>query len=181
MKNSHISRVAHLRRAFSLVEVTLALGIVGFAAATVLALLPTGLATLRHSIEQTVESQISQQITSDILQTPFASIPTTFPPAGELGEYGIQKTKKYYYDTEGFPVQTASEAVFTAEAFWEQVNFPGSEKAFSMPLDQSLKKVRVWVSNRSSPGKAGSAKTESKGDARLHTSFSILLARREKL
>ena len=150
-------RIKRLNRAFSLVEVTLAMGIVGFAAATVLALLPTGLKSLRNSIEQTVESQISQQISSDILQTPFASVGTI--------------TK--YYDNEGFPVETASEAVFTAEVTPGTVSYPGSEKtpAFSTPLDRSLKSLRVRVTNRAS----------AKGDARLQTSFNLLLARREKL
>jgi hypothetical protein len=59
-------------RGVSLVEVTIALGIVGFAAVTVMALVPVGLKSLRNSIDQTVVSQIGQQISSDILQTPFS-------------------------------------------------------------------------------------------------------------
>lgn len=157
MKFSPVHLSTRFRRAFSLVEVTLAMGIVGFAAATVLALLPTGLKSLRNSIEQTVESQISQQITSDILQTPFINAGTMIK----------------YYDNEGFPVNTPTEAIFTAEVTPGTVNYPGSDKLTSLPtpLDRSLKMLRVRVTNRASI----------KGDARLQTSFNLLLARREKL
>lgn len=146
------------RRGFSLVEVTIALGIVGFAAVTVMALVPVGLKSLRNSIDQTVESQIGQQISSDILQTPFA----------QVGSF------TNYYDNEGFPVSKTNDAIFTAE-ITPSTNFsyPGSELlgGLTIPLTNSLKSLQVRVTTRESKNLS----------PRYQHSFSLLLARREQL
>jgi uncharacterized protein (TIGR02598 family) len=52
--------------AFSLVEVTLALGVAAFCLIAVLGLLPTGLRTQQASIEQTTANTISSQIVADL-------------------------------------------------------------------------------------------------------------------
>jgi type II secretory pathway pseudopilin PulG len=53
-------------RAFSLVEVTLALGVAAFCLIAVLGLLPTGLKTQQNSIQQTTANQIISTIFSDL-------------------------------------------------------------------------------------------------------------------
>ena len=139
-------------------EVTIALGIVGFAAVTVMALVPVGLKSLRNSIDQTAESQIGQQISSDILQTPFSQV----------------RGFTNYYDNEGFPVSGANEAVFTA-AVIPSANFsyPGSELlgGLTIPLTNSLKSFQVLVTTRDSKNLS----------ARYQHSFCLLLSRREQL
>lgn len=57
--------------AFTLVEVTLALGIIAFAFVAVLGLIPVGLATARNAMETSVRSQILQRVVSDVKQTDF--------------------------------------------------------------------------------------------------------------
>jgi uncharacterized protein (TIGR02598 family) len=52
--------------AFSLVEVTLALGVAAFCLIAVLGLLPTGLKTQQNSIEQTTANTIVSQIVGDL-------------------------------------------------------------------------------------------------------------------
>lgn len=134
------------------------MGIVAFSAATVIALLPSGLQSLRSSIEQTVESQISQQITAELLQTDFA------------GATGMTR----YYDNEGFPVPNPEKAIFTAVVTpVTTIDYPGSDqlKDLPTPLNQSLKVFNVNVTSR----------TSAQGDPRLQTAFSLYLARREKL
>lgn len=67
-------KVARDLRAFSLVEVTIAIGIVSFILLTMLGLMPVGLSTLRQAMDQTVEGQIVQKLNGDILMTPFSQI-----------------------------------------------------------------------------------------------------------
>jgi uncharacterized protein (TIGR02598 family) len=142
---------------FSLVEVAIALGVVAFSLTTVLALLPSVLKSMRESIDQTLESQIGQQIASDVLQTPFRDV-------GAMTKY---------YDSEGFPVAAAGEAVFTARITPSTVSYPGSNQltGLATPLSSSLKALNVTITTRSNQRLA----------ARYHHSFTLYLARREKL
>ena len=57
--------------AFSLIEVTLAIGIVGFAFTTILGLLPAGLSNFRKAMDTEVEAQIVQQVTNEAMQADF--------------------------------------------------------------------------------------------------------------
>lgn len=74
------------RRGFSLVEVTLALGLVTFGLVSTLAVLPVGLSTLREAREAVAEANILQQIGAEFEATPFMDIPAT---------------KTLYFDQEG--------------------------------------------------------------------------------
>lgn len=130
---------------------------VGFALTSVLALLPSVLKSMRESIDQTLESQIGQQIASDVLQTPFHEV-------GAMTKY---------YDSEGFPVTAAGDAVFTAKITPATVSYPGSDQltGLATPLSSSLKALNVKITTRSNQRLA----------ARYHHSFTLYLARREKL
>ena len=56
---------------FSLVEVTLAIGIVAFAFVALFALIPVGLTTFRQAMDTSVGAQIVQRVVSDAEQTDF--------------------------------------------------------------------------------------------------------------
>jgi len=56
---------------FSLVEVTMAIGIVGFAFISILGLVPIALNTFHKSLDMAVGSQIAQRVTNDSQQTDF--------------------------------------------------------------------------------------------------------------
>lgn len=66
-----LPRPVRRRGGFTLVEVTLAIGIVGFAFVTLFGLVPTGLNLFRNAIDTSIGSQILEQITDNAQQTDF--------------------------------------------------------------------------------------------------------------
>jgi uncharacterized protein (TIGR02598 family) len=87
------------RSAFSLVEVVLALGILSVGFLAIVGLLPVSLAIFRQSSEDTVSTQIVQQILTESQQTPFSRLATI--------------NGDRFYTDEGFPA-TASDFVYSA-------------------------------------------------------------------
>ena len=65
--------VAQREKAFSMVEVTLALGIAAFSLVTIFALLPIGLNTNRNAGEQVASSKLLAGISADLRGTPSAA------------------------------------------------------------------------------------------------------------
>jgi uncharacterized protein (TIGR02598 family) len=61
-------------RAFTLVEVVLALGVVAFALLPVFALLPAGLSTFREAMDISISAQIVQRVVSDAEETDFDAL-----------------------------------------------------------------------------------------------------------
>ena len=59
--------------AFSLVEVTLALGIAAFCLVGIMALLPTSLTTNQITVQQTVDTNLVRAIAADLRATPITS------------------------------------------------------------------------------------------------------------
>jgi Tfp pilus assembly protein PilV len=57
-------------RGFSLVEVTLALGVAGFCLVTVMGLLPLGLDSNQNCLEQTLAASVASQVYSDLRLAP---------------------------------------------------------------------------------------------------------------
>ena len=67
MKFSYISKSAHgTKSAFTLIEVTLAMGIATFCLLTVFSLLPIGITTNQNASEQTTASGIATAISADL-------------------------------------------------------------------------------------------------------------------
>ncbi len=117
--------------AFSLVEVTLALGLVSIAVLAVIGLLPGGLTTLRQSMNHTVETQIVQAIAAQSVVAPFP--PLASPPLVR------------YFDDEGFPVAAASpRRRYTATVTPFSPLYPGSASAAGA-LASSLLNVRIQL------------------------------------
>ncbi len=71
-----VPHALHNRAAFSLVEVTLAIGIVSFAILSVLGTMSVGLSTVRDAKKDTTSAQIASQIGSGMSQTPFTNLAT---------------------------------------------------------------------------------------------------------
>jgi uncharacterized protein (TIGR02598 family) len=67
---------SELFNAFSLVEVTLALGIAAFCLIGIFALIPTSLSTSQISMQQTVDTSWARMIAADLCATPKTSPPT---------------------------------------------------------------------------------------------------------
>ena len=64
-------------KAFSLIEVVIAIGIVSFAFVTLLGLLPIGLTAFRQAMDTTVCSQIVQRVVNDAQQTDYTTLTTS--------------------------------------------------------------------------------------------------------
>lgn len=90
-------------RGFSLVEVTMALGITAFAAMVLLAMMCSGMSSSRESVDRTVSAQIAQQLISMVQQTNWSEVPSL------AQEY-------FYFDDAGQMVDGPSDfsAVFAA-------------------------------------------------------------------
>ena len=80
-----IPRRGARRQAFSLIEVVLAIGVIAFAFIPMFGLLPVGLTTFRQSIENTVGSQIAQQLINQAQETDFTTL--TLTANQETGNY----------------------------------------------------------------------------------------------
>ncbi len=90
------------RAAFSLVEIVLAVGIVGFALITIIGLQPVGLTSLRASMDSTIETQIINQLFGEVSQTDFSRI--------ERYEDSL-----LYFNADGHRVGSAAEARFQVQ------------------------------------------------------------------
>jgi uncharacterized protein (TIGR02598 family) len=88
----------HCSRGFSLIEVTLALGVAAFCLLALLGLLPLGVQTNQSSISQTAAGALMASVVADLRATPKAS-PTSAQYAVTFGA-----AKVLYFDVEGRPV-----------------------------------------------------------------------------
>jgi uncharacterized protein (TIGR02598 family) len=104
-----------LTRGFTLVEVTLSMGVISVAMVSVLGLLPVGLTTFRQAMTNTVESQIVQGLSNDVLLTNFDNLQDL---AGE----------EYDFDNDGRPIKSGGTAgnprIYTARMILRPMNNP---------------------------------------------------------
>ena len=94
---------ANQSKAFSLVEVTIALGVASFCLIVTFALLPVGITTNRDSIEQTTAASLSSSIVADLRGTPTTGTTNlsprygiAFPPAGSAAQ-----NTSFFINTDG--------------------------------------------------------------------------------
>jgi uncharacterized protein (TIGR02598 family) len=110
------------RKAFSLVEVTIAMGVMAFAATTILALIPNGLTAASRSSHATVAARLAAEVQSEIQQVGLASFPTDTT----------------YFDADGKILPNSTGAVYDVYRSVEDCTLPGAGAA-------SFKKVIVQV------------------------------------
>lgn len=113
------------QRAFSLVEVTIAMGIASFAVIGVMSLVPSGLATLRASVDASVVSRIMRTVASDARQ------------ANDFA--GIVNTTNYF-DDNGLKT-TKNESIYSAEL----TVLPGAVVPGASSANPNLKAISVRV------------------------------------
>jgi len=90
--------------AFSLVEVTVAIGIVAFAFMGIMGLIPTGLNTFRQAIDLSVGSNIAQKVIREVQQTDFIALIGSNTLAFQ------QSSTPRYFDEQGNELTTGSTA-----------------------------------------------------------------------
>jgi uncharacterized protein (TIGR02598 family) len=98
-------------RAFSLIEVTIALAIVSVTFIALLGLLPVGLNTFTRSVDASVETQIGQSVLAQARQVKFS----------ELEEFLNQK---YDFDDQGKPVGDKDDRIYYANPLAADGNPP---------------------------------------------------------
>ena len=107
--------IKNLRKAFTLVETTIAMGIVAFAMVPILGLVPMGLSTFRNAISCTAEAQIVQALSNEILLTDYKLVAT---------KYNSEQLS--YYSDEGEVLASASDPakIYTAKVVLQDVAAP---------------------------------------------------------
>lgn len=98
---SNTSRRFRLPRGFSLPEVTLAIGILGFSMTALLGLIPSVLDNMRHASTLTAETRIVSEITASI------SLSDWGEPAGAPYFWSNLReilSKRWYFDDQGNPI-----------------------------------------------------------------------------
>lgn len=124
---------------FSLVEVTLALGIVSFSLLTMVGVMPVGLSTLKQATEQTTESQIVQKIGCEAYLTSFSKLGTSF------------SGRTFYYDERGKLLAASPASAPAGTRYWAKASvvdsvFPGSANAGSQgAMANSLVLMRIDI------------------------------------
>ena len=124
---------------FSLIEVTLSIGIVAFAFISLFGLVPTGLNVFRASIDTTVGTQIVQEVTDIAQQTDYSTLTNNNSATNYLPATGY-----WFYDEQGnqitesgVPVTDANSALVKASVYTVRTTVttptavPTSEKACS--------------------------------------------------
>lgn len=106
------------RRAFSLVEVTLAMGLTSFALMAILGLMPIGFSSMRQAMDSTQESQIMREIRAKVQQTSFALLASSF------------SDREFFFAESGAPTtREAGDKRYTVKTSVESPVYPGSESA----------------------------------------------------
>jgi uncharacterized protein (TIGR02598 family) len=109
---------------FSLIEVTIALGVMSVSLLTLFALLPVGLKANQSSISQTAATSILSAVLADMRATPKTSATST--------QFGITlgSARTLYFDSEG----TQSPALTASSRYRLSVTFPPSPAGAKAPI-----------------------------------------------
>jgi len=103
------------RSAFSLIEVTIAMGLVAFAALVIFAMLPTALSLSRESSDETIAVNVLSAITMDINNSS-GRAPTSFLQGVPLT---VANSGTNYFDEQGVRVMDAADPQARYRATWE--------------------------------------------------------------
>lgn len=130
------------QKAFSLVEVVLALGIISFACITLLGLLSMGLVTVSHAVGNTVEAQIIQSVIN----------------SSEVQTYSSSFNVTNYFNNEGTQVISTDPTmvyVATVNAIPLTNSTPVSPATpYLYNTASSASLLKVSITNRTQPGAA---------------------------
>ena len=89
-------------RAFSLVEVTICLGVASFALVSIFALIPVGLTNFRGAMNTSIGSQIAQKVLSEVQQSDFDALLTDYRGQTISGDCGSKACR--FFDDQGSEV-----------------------------------------------------------------------------
>lgn len=131
---------------FTLVEVTLAVGITGFGLIALLGLMPQGLNMARDSGNIMAELRIVQQLTGEIRSEEWVNI----MPSAVAASASVNRC----YDDQAIEVQKENENAAANISYVARVDF--SVEAPRVPgavnSDESLRRVNILIANVTDPG-----------------------------
>lgn len=122
---------ANSARAFTLIEVTLALGIFAFALISIVGLLPAAMKSTRDSVEIAAATQIANQIVADYAQ----------------GGFALSGSETYYFDDLGARTN-GSGWLYRADVSLGSVVLEDG----GSPLTDNLARLSIEVSSVRNPG-----------------------------
>ena len=125
-------------RGFSLVEVTIALGLVTFGLVSILGVLPVGLSTLREARETAAYANLLQQVEAEYASTPFVS---------------ILQSRTFYFDQEGRMLNSNLSSVrYRLEVRTAAPSYPGMPGQIGTRLKRlEIEMVRLSGGSESAP------------------------------
>jgi uncharacterized protein (TIGR02598 family) len=128
-------------KGFSLVEVTIALGVMSISLLTLFALLPVGLKANQSSISQTAATSILSAVVSDMRATPKTSVAST--------QFAISfgSSKTIYFDSEAVPAASPT----VTSRYRVTVTFPTSPAGARSAMYSSIQ--IIWPA-RATPANA---------------------------
>ena len=140
---------ARISAAFTLIEVTLAVGIASFCLITVLCLLPMGITTNQNASEQTAAANIATSISADFRNTPLVGgttsrfrfqIPTLSGSAPSLAASGTSPQTLYFSLDENSSGTVGTGAIATSDPP------PRYRATVTVTLDNPKSKLmKVWI------------------------------------
>lgn len=125
---------------FTLIEVTLAIGIVGVGLLSTLGLMSVGLSAFHSATDRTIHAQITQQLVGTIRQTDFSRL--------DQFNHAV-----FYFDDQGLRVTDSAAIAAVRYAYIAQLRV-GSITMIASPLpmgSQSLATAKVEIQSISSP------------------------------
>ncbi|PTX99987.1 hypothetical protein DB346_19465 [Verrucomicrobia bacterium LW23] len=114
---------------FTLVEVTLSIGLLSFSLLALIGLVPSGLGALRDSLDQTTRAQIVQRISNDLALTDFSTI----------------STAPIYFDQEGQTLRSSTGAHYRVDLYDTAPTLPGLTDTEQAGLHSQLKCIRIGI------------------------------------
>ena len=135
---SHMYRATRRRTGFSLVEVVLAIGVVAFGIVALLGMLTLSTGLSRNSDQDTMLATMSRQVTSELRNTAFASL----PPTGTI----------LYFDADGTKLTSNKGAIYQC-----QINLTADTSYKSSDSTQNLYQVRLVFASALVPSASSGA------------------------
>jgi uncharacterized protein (TIGR02598 family) len=135
-------RIANRPNGFSLVEVAISMAVVSFALVSILGMVPIGMTNFRQAMNNTVESQIVQSLTSDLELASFSQ---------------LAATPTFYFDADGNPanattqVYTATITVASVNGTAQPVNLVSSSSNVPSQVRVTAETVTISLCNRTQP------------------------------
>lgn len=127
-------------RGFSLVEVTIALGLISFAVLSMMGLMASGLTSVRYSMDKTVEAQILRSIGARSVVANFSDLAVATP---------------LMFDEQGQPTDSANLARFYVTVALSNPIFPGSTNVPVAGWTTVAQTLRVEIVSKPTPSAAG--------------------------